>query len=84
MFGALNQYHATTHFNGQSTIRLERDRATGEGYCIAHHLSVDGEKRTLMLAAIRYFDRFVKRDRTWLFAERQLLVDWTDTRTSAP
>jgi ketosteroid isomerase-like protein len=84
VFAALNQYQATTHFNGQSTIRLDGDRAAGESYCIAHHLSVDGEKRTLMLAAIRYLDRFVKRDRTWLFAERKLMVDWTDTRTSAP
>ena len=52
VFADLNQYQATTHFNGQSTIRLDGDRATGESYCIAHHLTVKGEKRTLMLASI--------------------------------
>jgi ketosteroid isomerase-like protein len=73
IFEDLNQYQATTHFNGQSTIRLEGDRATGESYCIAHHLKVDGDNRTLMLASIRYLDRFVK-----------LMVDWTDTSISVP
>jgi ketosteroid isomerase-like protein len=84
VFAELNQYQATTHFNGQSTIRLQGDRAIGESYCIAHHLKVDGDKRTLMLASIRYLDQFAKQQGGWLFAERKLMVDWTDTRTSVP
>jgi hypothetical protein len=47
-FANLNQHRATTHFNGQSTVRLDGDHAAGEGYRIAHHLTADGEKRTLM------------------------------------
>ena len=27
-------------------------------------------------------DAFVQQDGTWLFAERRLMVDWTDTRPS--
>ena len=84
VFEDLNQYQSTTHFNGQSTIRLEGDRAIGESYCIAHHLKVNGDNRTLMLASIRYLDQFVKQDGAWLFAERKLMVDWTDTRISVP
>jgi hypothetical protein len=84
VFADLNQYRATTHFNGQSTIHLEGESASGETYCIAHHLTVDGDKRGLMIASIRYLDRFVKRDGAWLFAERRLMVDWTETRASAP
>lgn len=84
VFADLNQYKATTHFNGQSTIRLNGDTAEGESYCIAHHLTVKGETRTLMAASIRYLDRFAKRDGAWLFVERKLMVDWTDTRPSAP
>ena len=40
VFDDLNQYAATMHFNGQSTISLDGDRATGESYCLAHHLTV--------------------------------------------
>ena len=84
VFADLNQYAATTHFNGQSTISVDGDRAAGESYCIAHHLTVDGERRTLMVASIRYLDQFVRQDDSWLFAERKLMVDWIDTRASMP
>jgi hypothetical protein len=81
VFADLNQYAATTHFVGQSTIlTLTGDRGTGEAYCLAHHISVVGGKRRLMLAALRYYDTFVKIDGVWLFAERLLYVDWVDER----
>jgi SnoaL-like protein len=81
VFADLNKYAATMHFVGQSTIlTLTADRGTGETYCLAHHLTVDGEKRQLMIAALRYYDTFVKVDGAWLFAERLLYVDWIEER----
>ena len=81
VFADLNQYAATTHFVGQSTIlTLSGDRATGEAYCLAHHVTVDGSKRRLMVASLRYHDTFVKTDAAWLFSERLLYVDWVDQR----
>jgi SnoaL-like domain len=81
IFADLNKYDATTHFIGQSTIfTLTGDRATGEAYCLAHHVTVDAGKRRLMLASLRYFDTFVKTDGDWLFAERLLYVDWLEER----
>jgi hypothetical protein len=64
-------------------IALTGDRGTGETYCIRHHLTIDGETRRLMIAALRYIDTFVKMDGTWLFAERKLYVDWLEERTLA-
>lgn len=84
VFDNLNVYAATTHFNGQSTVALNGDRATGESYCIAHHVSIgDDGSRSLMIASIRYLDEFVKEEGAWLFAERRLMVDWTETRQIA-
>ena len=81
VFADLNKYDATMHFVGQSTIfSLTGDRATGEAYCLAHHLTVEGEKRRLMVAYLRYEDTFVTVDGAWLFAERQLYVDWIEER----
>ena len=81
VFVELNKYDATTHFVGQSTIfTLTADRATGEAYCLAHHVMVDGGKRRLMLASLRYLDTFVKIDGAWLFSERLLYVDWLEER----
>jgi hypothetical protein len=81
VFAALNQYDATTHFVGQSTIfTLTNERGTGEAYCLAHHVTVDGANRRLMVASLRYSDNFVKLNGAWLFAERLLYVDWIDER----
>jgi hypothetical protein len=84
VFADLNKYDATTHFVGQSTIfTLSADRGTGETYCLAHHVTVDGVKRRLMVASLRYLDKFVKVDGVWLFAERLLHVDWLEERALA-
>jgi len=81
VFAELNKYAATTHFIGQSTIvTLTDDRATGVAYCLAHHVTVDGDRRRLMIAALRYLDTFTKIDGAWLFSERRLYVDWIDER----
>ena len=81
VFAELNKYDATTHFVGQSTIfTLTPDRATGEAYCLAHHVTVDGGKRRLMVASLRYLDTFVKIDGGWFFSERRPYVDWMEER----
>jgi ketosteroid isomerase-like protein len=81
VFADLNKYDTTTHFVGQSTIfTLTSDRATGEAYCLAHHVTLDGGKRRIMIASLRYYDTFLKTDGAWLFAERRLYVDWVDER----
>ena len=81
VFADLNRYDATTHFVGQSTIyALTGDRGTGEVYCLAHHVTVDGGKRRLMIASLRYLDTFAKIDGAWLFTERLLYVDWLEER----
>jgi SnoaL-like domain len=81
VFADLNRYEVTTHFVGQSTLfALTDGNANGETYCLAHHVTVDEGKRRLMIASLRYLDSFLKQDGAWLFAERRLLVDWTEER----
>jgi hypothetical protein len=83
VFDELNTYESTMHFNGQSTTVLDGDDASGVTYCLAHHVKVDGSARSLMIAAIRYLDSFVKHDGSWFFSQRKLMVDWTETRSLA-
>ena len=80
VFADLNRYAATMHFLGQTTIlTLTRERGTAETYCMPHHYS-SGRIQSLMIAALRYTDTFVKVDGAWLFAERKLYVDWLEQR----
>lgn len=81
-FTVLSGYDVTTHFTGQSSVRLDGDQATGETYCLAHHVWVANGTRTLMVMSIRYLDTFVRENGHWLFAERVLVIDWTDKRPS--
>ena len=80
VFDELNTYVTTMHFNGQSTAVLDGDHASGVTYCLAHHVKMEGSARSLMVAAIRYLDSFVKQDGAWFFSQRKLMVDWTETR----
>src|SRR5579862_7351855 len=82
VFADLNKYYATMHFLGQTTIlTLTSDRGTGETYCMPHHLTIESGRRQLMIAALRYYDTFVKVAGEWLFAERRLYVDWIEERS---
>jgi hypothetical protein len=84
VFADLNRFEVTTHFNGQSTVTLDGDRASGESYTIAHHLFTEHGVRKIMVASLRYLDAFVKIDGRWYFAERELILDWSETRPSTP
>ena len=84
VFEDLNRYEATTHFSGQSTVTIDGDRATGESYTIAHHLFSEDGERKIMVASLRHLDTFAKIDGSWYFAERKLLLDWSETRPSTP
>jgi SnoaL-like domain len=81
VFADLNRYEATTHFNGQSTVALDGDHATGESYTIAHHVFTEAGSRKIMIASLRYLDTFAKIEGRWYFAERKLILDWSETRT---
>jgi hypothetical protein len=80
VFADLNRYEATMHFNGQSTVTIDGDRATSYTYCLAHHVYSENGERKLMVAYLRYRDAFVQEEGSWLFAERRLYLDWAETR----
>jgi hypothetical protein len=84
VFDDLNRYEATTHFNGQSTVTVDGNRATGESYTIAHHFFHEDGDRKIMIASLRYLDTFAKIEGRWYFAERKLILDWSETRASTP
>jgi len=79
----LNRYTETTHLVGQQLVQIEGDRATGETYCLAHHLSGEGSQRIIYIMSIRYLDVFARTAEGWRIAERRLAVDWTETRSVA-
>jgi hypothetical protein len=84
VFNDLNQYQATHPFQRAKHYRTRRRPGHRESYTIAHHLFTADGQRTIMVASLRYLDTFAKIDGAWYFAERNLILDWSETRPSTP
>ena len=80
----MSRYEATTHFLGQQTVDVDGGTATGETYCMAHHITDEDGARRDKVMAIRYLDRYRRVGADWRFEERRLAVDWTDDRELPP
>jgi hypothetical protein len=87
---SIQRYSKTFHLLGQSTYDIGDGEATGEVYCIAHHLTPghahpEEAGGTDYVMFIRYEDTYrVDAAGAWKFAERRLRVDWTETRAVNP
>ena len=81
VFDDLNRYEATVHFNGQSTVSVDGARAGGDSYTIAHHVFTEDGNRKMMVAWLRYLDTFTKVDEAWFIADRQIILEWSETRS---
>ena len=81
----LGVYTRTYHFVGNASYDIGDDVATGEVYCMAHHLTAARHGGTNFVIYIRYQDVY-RRDPAgaWKIADRRVLIDWTDTRTADP
>jgi hypothetical protein len=67
------------HFNGQSTVALDGDYATGETHCVAHHVYSGDDGRKVDDRRAPLSGRLVKADATRRFSERRLDVRWIET-----
>jgi hypothetical protein len=77
-------YPKTYHVLGQSTYEVVDDDATGETYCVAHHLTPDRHGGTNYVMYIRYADTYRRVAGEWRIATRRVNVDWTDQRAANP
>jgi hypothetical protein len=69
----LARYDQTFHFVGNHRVELDGDAATGDTYCIAHHLT--GKDDYVM--HIRYEDTYVRTSAGWRIQTRDLHLLWT-------
>lgn len=77
---SIARYAKTFHLVGNASYDLAGDDATGEVYCIAHHLSTDGDTATDDVMYIRYHDTYHRNGGEWRITDRRVDVDWTESR----
>ncbi|MBB6147401.1 hypothetical protein HNQ77_005397 [Silvibacterium bohemicum] len=80
----LNTFTVTLHMNGQSDVMIRGDHAIGETYCLVHQFTMQNDQRKCQTLGIRYYDQFLRQENRWYFAERKLIIDWSDSRMSTP
>lgn len=80
----LNTFTVTLHMNGQSDVVIQGDHAIGETYCLVHQFIEEKGQRKCQTLGIRYYDQFLLEGNRWYFAERKLVIDWSDSRISMP
>ena len=73
------RYERTFHLVGTSAYEVDGDDATGEVYCVAHHLG----SGTDVVMYIRYQDVYRRDAAGWTIADRRVLVDWTESHPVA-
>lgn len=69
----LARYDQTFHFVGNHLVDVRGDSATGDVYCMAHHLT--GAEDVVL--HIRYEDTYVRTGGGWRIATRHLRHLWT-------
>jgi hypothetical protein len=76
----LSRYDKTFHFIGNHRYTVEGDAASGEVYCMAHHMTKDADGATDFVMLIRYEDSYLRHDGQWRIAERVVRPQWTESR----
>jgi hypothetical protein len=87
-FAGLSRYDVTLHVVANHLVEfadaIERKSATGETYCLAHHVRAIGEGDDAHLSdylmAIRYLDTFERTAEGWRIAQRHLQLEFTEER----
>jgi hypothetical protein len=76
-------FEATQHMIGNTSYRLDGDKAEGELYFIAYHRTVPPEPKHVTVRG-RYLDRYERRGGEWRIAYRYLVWDSYETADVQP
>lgn len=83
-FAGLSRYDVTLHVVANHLVELDGDAATGETYCLAHHVRTIGEGDDAHpsdhLMAIRYLDTYERTVEGWRISQRHLQLEFTEER----
>lgn len=78
-FGAyLKLFEVVYHINGQQTITLNGDKASGLSYCAVTLIGTDNGKKMKTSMGVYYQDEYVRQNGHWLIAKRRSNFAWQE------
>ncbi|WP_414473217.1 nuclear transport factor 2 family protein [Microvirga sp. M2] len=72
----LAQFDTVYHQNGQQTVELHGDRATGVAYSLVVLMGMENGKQVRTTSGVTYEDEYVRGDGRWLIARRTSHFVW--------
>lgn len=76
----LNLFETLYHLNGQQTVTLNGDKASGTSYCLVTLIGMENGKRMSTTSGVYYHDEYVKQNGHWLIAKRTSNFAWQEKR----
>ena len=78
-FGAfLKNFETVYHFNGQQTVTINGDKASGTSYCLVTLIGVENGKKMKTTIGVYYQDEYIRENNRWLIAKRKSKFDCED------
>ena len=74
----LNNFETVYHINGQQTLTLNGDKASGISYCQVTLISNEDGKKIKLAMGVYYNDDYVRESGRWLIAKRKSTFSWRD------
>lgn len=74
----LKNFETVYHFNGQQTVTVTGDKASGTSYCMVTLIGIENGKKMKTSIGVIYQDEFVRINDHWLIAKRKANFDWQE------
>lgn len=78
--GFLSLFEVVYHINGQQTLTISGDKASGVSYCQVTLIGDEDGKKIKTTMGVYYHDNYVRENGRWLIAKRQSNFAWRDKR----
>jgi hypothetical protein len=76
-------FETVYHINGQQTVSIEGDKATGTAYCQVVLIGRQNGAATKTTMGVRYADEYVRQNGSWLISKRVSNFVWRETTPMA-
>ena len=76
----LARFEVVYHINGQQTVTINQNKATGISYCEVTLIGTQNGKKMKTNMGVHYKDDYVKQKNKWLIVNRQSTFAWRDVQ----
>ena len=76
----LKDFETVYHFNGQHSVTINGNTATGTSYCLITLIGIENDKKMKTSIGAIYQDDYIRQEDRWLIAKRIGNFDWQEKR----